>query len=103
MYPTPYGMHRHRSTSWFLNFGNVAAGKGYDYVPTSPNYPRGGRSEMDQDPEGQSRGMAWPTFKQSLAILQVWRHCLLGRENCFKQSDKLAGHVDEGVHHYVGL
>ena len=32
--------------------------KGYDHVPTSPKYPNGGRSEMDQDPEGQSRGMA---------------------------------------------
>ena len=49
---------------------------------------------MDQDPEGQSGGMARPTF---LVILQVCRHCLPGKEYCFKQADKLAGHVDEGV------
>ena len=82
----------------------MAAGKGYAHEPTSSNYPRGGRSEMDQDPEGQSRGMARPTFKQFLVLLQVCQHCLPGRENCFKQSDKLAGHVNEGVHpHNVGL
>ena len=82
----------------------MATGKGYDHVPTGPSYPRGGRSAMDQDPEGQSRGMAWPTFKQFLAILQVCWHCLPGRENCFKQFDELAGHVDEGLHpQSVGL
>ena len=37
--------------------GNVAAGKGYDHVPTSPNYPRGDQSEIVQDLEGQSRAM----------------------------------------------
>ena len=35
---------------------NVAAGKGYDHVSTGQEYPRGGQSEMDRDPEGQSRG-----------------------------------------------
>ena len=39
---------------------------------------------MDQDPEGQSGGMARPTF---LVILQVCRHCLPGKEYCFKQAD----------------
>ena len=33
------------------------AGKGSDHVPTSQGYPRGGRSEIDRDPEGQSRDM----------------------------------------------
>ena len=29
---------------------------------------------------------------------------LAGRENCFQQSDKFAGHVGEGLHlHSVGL
>ena len=82
----------------------MSAGKGFDHVTTSPNHPRGGLLMIDQDPEGQSRGMASPTFKQFLAILQVCRHCLPGRENCFKKSDKLAGHVDEGLHpHSVDL
>ena len=35
--------------------GNVAAGMGYDHVPAGLEYPRDGRSEMDRDPEGQSR------------------------------------------------
>ena len=33
----------------------MAAGKGYDHVPDGLEYPRGGRSEMDWDPKGQSR------------------------------------------------
>ena len=33
----------------------MAAGKGYNYVPASLEYHRGGPSEMDRDPEGQSR------------------------------------------------
>ena len=36
--------------------GYVAARKGYDHVSAVLEYPRGGRSEMDRDPEGQSRG-----------------------------------------------
>ena len=82
----------------------MAAVKGYDHVPTGPDYPKGGRLEMDQDPGGQSRGMAWPSFKQFLAILQVCWHCLPGRANLFEQSDELAGHVNEGLRpHSVGL
>ena len=38
------------------NSGNVATGKGYDHVPAGLDYPRGGRSEMNTDPERQSRG-----------------------------------------------
>ena len=36
--------------------GNVAAETGYNHVSPSLAYPRGGRSEMDWDPEGQLRG-----------------------------------------------
>ena len=80
------------------------AGKGYDHVPTSPDYPRGGRSEMDWDLGGWSRGMTWPASKQLLAILQVCWHCLAGRENFYKYSDRLARHVYEALHpHSVGL
>ena len=38
----------------------MAAWKGYDHVPTSIDYHRNGRLEMDPDLEGQSRGMAIP-------------------------------------------
>ena len=78
--------------------GNVAAGKGYEHVSAYLEYPRGGRSEIDRDPGGQSRGMTRPVCKQFLAILQVCWHCLAGRENCFQQSKKFAGHVGEGLH-----
>ena len=60
--------------------GNVEAGKGYDHVPTSPYYPRGGRSEIYWDLGGWSRGMTRPACKQFLAILQVCWHCLAGIE-----------------------
>ena len=33
----------------------MAGGKGYDHVPASLEYPRGGLSEIDRDLEGQSR------------------------------------------------
>ena len=48
-------------------------------------------------------GMTWPAYKQFLAILQVCGECLAGRENCFQQSDKFAGHVGEVHLHSVGL
>ena len=38
------------------NSGNVAAGKGYDHVPSGLEYLRVGQSEMDPDLERQSRG-----------------------------------------------
>ena len=82
----------------------MAAGKGYDYLPTRPDYPRDGQSEMNWDLEGWSRGMVWPSSKQFLAILQVCWHCLAGRANCFKESDRLARHVYEALHtHSVRL
>ena len=49
----------------------MATGKRYDNVPTSPDYPRGGRSEMD-----------WDLSNMFLAMLQVCWHCLAGGENC---------------------
>ena len=49
-------------------------------------------------------GMTRPVCKQFLAILKVCLHCLAGKENCFQQSDKFAGHVLEGLHlHSVGM
>ena len=39
----------------------LGKGGGWERIRSSttiPNYPGGGRSEMDQDPEGQSGGMA---------------------------------------------
>ena len=45
-------------TSQCSNPGNMVVGKGYDHVPTSPDYPRGGRSEMDWDLGGSNRTMA---------------------------------------------
>ena len=82
----------------------MAAGKEYDHVPTSPDYPRGGRSEMDWDLGGWSRGMTWPASNMLIVILQVCWHCLSGRENCFKHSDRLARHVCEDFHpQSVGL
>ena len=75
----------------------MAALKGYDHVPTSLDYHRNGRLEIDPDLEGQSRGMAIPACKQFLAILQVCWHCLARREYCFKQSDRFAGPKVEGL------
>ena len=42
----------------------MATGKGYDHVPTSPDYLRGDRSEMALDLGGWSRGNTWPACKQ---------------------------------------
>ena len=76
----------------------------HNHVSASQENPRGGQSEIDWDLKGQSRGITWPACKQSLAILQVCWYCLAGREKCFLQCDKFAGHVGEGLHlHSVGL
>ena len=55
--PPPSGMHCHCSTSQCSNSGNVAAGTGYDHVPGGLEHPKGGRTEMEWDPKGQSRGL----------------------------------------------
>ena len=74
--------------------------KGYHHVPTGLEYPRGGRSEMDLDPEGQSRGYDLQTVPCHIA--GSWS-CLTGRENYFQHS-RLAGHLGEGFHpQSVGL
>ena len=59
----------------------------------------GGRSEIDWDPVGQSGGggLTLPVC-QFFTVLQVCWYCLAGRENCFRQSNYFAGHVDEGPH-----
>ena len=44
-------------------------GRDTSHVPTSLDCPRGGRLEMDQDPEGQSRGYMYERL--FLAIVQV--------------------------------
>ena len=44
-------------------------GKDTSHVPAGLVCPRGGRLEMDQDPEGQSRG--YMCDRKFLAILQV--------------------------------
>ena len=82
----------------------MAAVKCYDHVSASLEYVSDSKSEMDWDLEGLLRGMTLPVCKQFLVILQVYWHCLAGRENCFQQSDIFAGHVGEGLHlHCVGL
>ena len=87
LYSTPLWNELPFSTSWCSKSGNVAAGKGYNHVPASLEYPRGGRSEMDRDPEGQPRGYdTLPACKQSLAMLQVWCHCLAVRDFYFKHN-----------------
>ena len=48
--------HCQCSTNKCSNSGNVAAGKGYDHVSAVLEHTRGGQSEMDLDPKGQSRG-----------------------------------------------
>ena len=52
------------------NSGNVAAEKGYDHVSASLEYPRGGRSEIDRDPEGQLRDIA------GMLALSCWKRKL---------------------------
>ena len=60
------------STSSCLDSGNVAGGKGLDHVPAGLEYPEDGRSEIDRDPEGQSRWYDMTSLQTVLAILQVW-------------------------------
>ena len=77
----------------------MAAGKEYDHVSACLEYPRGGRSEMDRDPEGKSRGydmtslQTVPCHIAGMLALSCWK-----KKNCFQQSDKFAGHVGEGLH-----
>ena len=64
------------------NSGNVATGKEYDHVPTSPDYPRGGRSETGWNLEGWASGMTWPACKHvschiaGMLALSCWKRKL---------------------------
>ena len=62
------------------------------HVPAGLDYPRGGRLEMDQDPEGQSR-----EYDKQFLPYSRYGHCRTGREYCFKQSHRLSLHVGEGL------
>ena len=97
LYPTPLGIHCHCSTSMCSNSGIVADGKGYDHIYADVEYPRGGRSEMDQDSKALSRGydttslQTVPCHTTGMLALSCWK------KKCFQQSDKFAGHVGEGL------
>ena len=60
----------------------LAAGKGYDHVSAGLEYPRGGQSEMDRDPEGQSRWydmtslQTVPFHIASMVALNCWKRKL---------------------------
>ena len=71
----------------------------YNHVSASLENPRGSQSEIDWDLKGQS----WGYDMASLQLQASW-YCLAGREKCFEQCDKYAGHVGAGLHlHSVGL
>ena len=100
LYPTFRRIHCHCSTSKCSNAENAAAGKGYDHVSIGLEYPKGGRSEIYRDPEGQSRVydmtslQTVPCYIAGMVALSCWN----------KKSDKFTGQVDEGLHlHSVGL
>ena len=98
--PTPCGMHCHPSLAFnqlVFQFGNCGGWEGIRSCTHQPKLSKGWSIGDCSGPGRQSMGMTWPTFKQFLDILQVCRHCLAGRENCFQQSDRLAGHVGEGL------
>ena len=83
---------------------NVAAWKIYHHVPEGLEYARGGRSEIDRDLEGQSRGhdltslQTVPCHIADMLALSCWK------KNGFQQSDRLSEHVGEGLHQrIVGL
>ena len=82
----------------------MAAEKGYDHVVADLEYPRGGRSWMDWDPEGQSRGydmtsmQTVPGHIAGMLAVSCWKRKL------FPKSDRLGEHVGKGLHpHCVGL
>ena len=62
-------------------------GRDTSHVPAGLDCPRGGRLEIDQDPEGQSRGYMYD--KQFLPYCRYRGIVLTGIENCFQQSDRL--------------
>ena len=77
----------------------MAAGKAYHHVSADLEYPRVADRRWIGTWKASQGVLVW-----LLAILQVCWHCLAGRENCFQQSDKFAGHVGEGLLlHSIGL
>ena len=54
-------------------------GRETSHVPTGVEYPRGGRLEMDQDPEGQSMGydmtnlQTVPGHSAGMGVLLYWK------------------------------
>ena len=80
LYPTPRGIHCHCSTSKCSNSGNVAAGKGYNHVIAVLENPRGSRSEMDRDLEGQSRG-----YEMNSLQTAPWRIAGMLALSCWKR------------------
>ena len=82
----------------------MAAGKGYDNASAGLAYPKGGQSEMNRNQEGQSSGyymtslLIVPCHIVGMLALSFWKRKL------FRQSDKFAGHVGEGLHlHSIGM
>ena len=60
----------------------MAAGKGCDLVSAGLEYPQGGGSEMDQEPEGQSSGydmtrlQTVPSHIVGMLALSCWKRKL---------------------------
>ena len=67
----------------------MAAGRRYkSCVPTSLEYPRGGQLEVDQDPEGQSKGYdltCLQTVPDHIAVIGAY---FIGKESGSQESDR---------------
>ena len=74
--PPPFGMRCHCSTSWCSNTGNVAAGKGYDHVPTWLQYPRDGRSIGIPVATDMTSLQTVPCHIASMVALSCWKRKL---------------------------
>ena len=75
------------------------------HVSVGLEYPRGGPLKMNrQHPQGQSCGSDMTNLQTGPCHIADMGNYLAGRENCFQQSDRLAGHEGEGLHlHSVSL
>ena len=98
-------MRCHISTSWHPDSWMWQLERDTSHVPAGVVYPRGGRLEMEQDPEGQSSGYGMTSLQTvPHANLEVWGIVLLEEKIVSYIYDILAGHVCEGLHpHSVGL
>ena len=80
----------------------MADGKGYDHVSVSQGWPIGDGLGPGRPVKGYDK-TSLQTVHCPIVQVIYW-HYLDRRENCFQQSDKCAGHVNEGLHLYsVGL